>query len=193
MAGFSVSVWLAIGSTLYPPSAETIGILQSYVGKCGSDNLTLTAAPPQDLKAVSILHHNSGQGWVKKQTNNNKKTGQSSKVRVWHGYLGLKKFTRNNQDICLPSVNSRGLQYFYSFSYLYFGAMATTTVVLVGLVVSYVNGEMRHEKSVDAQWHIFAKLINSELQRCPYIKKMNFLYSLVWYQESWIWIILLRH
>lgn len=60
-------------------------------------------------------------------------------------------FTFNNQDICVPSLNYRGLHYFYSVSYLYFGAMATSTVVLVGLVVSYVNGEMRHEKSADAQ------------------------------------------
>lgn len=62
IVGFSVSVWLAIGSALYPPSEETMGILQSYVGKCGSDNLTLTVAPPQDLEGVSILRHNSGEG-----------------------------------------------------------------------------------------------------------------------------------
>lgn len=43
-----------------------------------------------------------------------------------------------------PSVflKTRGLHYFYSVSYLYFGAMATVSVVLVGLLVSYVKGEM---------------------------------------------------
>ena len=61
VAGFSVSVWLAIGSVLYPPSKETMGVLQSYVGKCGSDNLTLTAARPKDLETVSVFHQTSGQ------------------------------------------------------------------------------------------------------------------------------------
>lgn len=57
-----------------------------------------------------------------------------------------KIITFNSQYICVPFLNSRGLQFLYSFSYLYFGAMATSTVVLVGLVVSYVIGEMRHKK-----------------------------------------------
>lgn len=33
------------------------------------------------------------------------------------------------------------LHNFYSMSYLYFGAMATSSVVLVGLIVSYATGE----------------------------------------------------
>uniref|UniRef100_A0A674NY28 Solute carrier family 5 member 5 n=1 Tax=Takifugu rubripes TaxID=31033 RepID=A0A674NY28_TAKRU len=64
MVGFSVSVWLAIGSTLYPPSRETMGVLPSYADKCPG-NLTLTPTPPQDLEAISVLHHNSDQGFVK--------------------------------------------------------------------------------------------------------------------------------
>lgn len=35
----------------------------------------------------------------------------------------------------------RGLLNFYSISYLYFGAMATSSVVLVGLIVSYATGK----------------------------------------------------
>lgn len=40
----------------------------------------------------------------------------------------------------------------YSISYLYFGAMATSLVVLVGLIVSYATGkkETRHKKTADA-------------------------------------------
>uniref|UniRef100_A0A674NRC3 Solute carrier family 5 member 5 n=1 Tax=Takifugu rubripes TaxID=31033 RepID=A0A674NRC3_TAKRU len=63
MVGFSVSVWLAIGSTLYPPSRETMGVLPSYADKCPG-NLTLTPTPPQDLEAISVLHHNSDQGFL---------------------------------------------------------------------------------------------------------------------------------
>uniref|UniRef100_A0A674PHM3 Solute carrier family 5 member 5 n=1 Tax=Takifugu rubripes TaxID=31033 RepID=A0A674PHM3_TAKRU len=99
MVGFSVSVWLAIGSTLYPPSRETMGVLPSYADKCPG-NLTLTPTPPQDLEAISVLHHNSDQG---------------------------------------------GLHYFYSVSYLYFGAIATSSVVVVGLIVSYVYGPTKRE------------------------------------------------
>uniref|UniRef100_A0A674N8D1 Solute carrier family 5 member 5 n=1 Tax=Takifugu rubripes TaxID=31033 RepID=A0A674N8D1_TAKRU len=51
------------------------------------------------------------------------------------------------QDVFVPSLNLRGLHYFYSVSYLYFGAIATSSVVVVGLIVSYVYGEMRSEKN----------------------------------------------
>lgn len=46
-------------------------------------------------------------------------------------------------DAFVPSLNLRGLHYFYSVSYLYFGAMASSLVVVVGLIVSYLYGEMR--------------------------------------------------
>lgn len=36
---------------------------------------------------------------------------------------------------------TRGLLNFYSMSYLYFGAMATSSVVLVGVIVSYATGK----------------------------------------------------
>ena len=39
---------------------------------------------------------------------------------------------------------SRGLLDFYSVSYLYFGAMATCSVVLVGLIVSYATGQTQN-------------------------------------------------
>lgn len=52
-----------------------------------------------------------------------------------------------SQDVFVPSLNLRGLHYFYSISYLYFGAIATSSVVVVGLIVSYVYGEMRSEKN----------------------------------------------
>lgn len=44
--------------------------------------------------------------------------------------------------------------------------MATSSVVVVGLVVSYVYGEMRCEKTADARWHILKNPINAELQCC---------------------------
>ncbi len=36
---------------------------------------------------------------------------------------------------------TRGLHNFYSMSYLYFGAMATSSVVIAGIIVSYVTGK----------------------------------------------------
>lgn len=36
---------------------------------------------------------------------------------------------------------TRGLLNFYSMSYLYFGAMATSSVIIVGLIVSYATGK----------------------------------------------------
>lgn len=44
---------------------------------------------------------------------------------------------------------TRGLLDFYSLSYLYFGAMATSSVVLVGMIVSFATGDKikRHTRT----------------------------------------------
>ncbi|CAJ1060818.1 sodium/iodide cotransporter [Xyrichtys novacula] len=93
IAGFCVSLWLAIGSTLYPPSAQTMGVLPSSAGECGANSTTVISVPDQH-SILTPLHPND---------------------------LG-------------------GLQNFYSMSYLYFGAMATSSVVIVGVIVSYLTG-----------------------------------------------------
>uniref|UniRef100_A0A3Q0RRQ9 Solute carrier family 5 member 5 n=1 Tax=Amphilophus citrinellus TaxID=61819 RepID=A0A3Q0RRQ9_AMPCI len=91
LAGFCVSMWLAVGSTLYPPSEETMGVLPSLAGDCKSMNITL-------------------------------------------------------KHSCYPVFpKTRGLLNFYAMSYLYFGAMATSSVVLVGLIVSYATGPTKRE------------------------------------------------
>ncbi|XP_068599598.1 sodium/iodide cotransporter [Brachionichthys hirsutus] len=95
LAGYCVSVWLAVGSTLYPPSEETMGVLPSYATECASSNYTQIGSPAEEHHTVSIQILPSDQG---------------------------------------------GLYNFYSISYLYFGAVATCLVVLVGLIVSYATG-----------------------------------------------------
>ncbi|KAM9358379.1 sodium/iodide cotransporter [Symphorus nematophorus] len=95
LVGFCVSLWLAVGSTLYPPSQETMGVLPSYAGKCESGNITLNSSPAQDQDSILTPLRPHDQG---------------------------------------------GLRNFYSMSYLYFGAMATSSVVIVGVIVSYATG-----------------------------------------------------
>uniref|UniRef100_A0A7N9AVU7 Solute carrier family 5 member 5 n=1 Tax=Mastacembelus armatus TaxID=205130 RepID=A0A7N9AVU7_9TELE len=94
LVGFCVSVWLAVGSTLYPPSEKTMGVLPSFAVKCEPSNITLNSSSNQDEHSA-LLH---------------------------------------------PDIQG-GLHNFYSMSYLYFGAMATSSVVLVGLIVSYATGK----------------------------------------------------
>ncbi|XP_059197655.1 sodium/iodide cotransporter [Centropristis striata] len=101
LVGFCVSLWLAVGSTLYPPSEETMGTLPSYSGECGSSNITLNSSPHQDQHSISTPLHPDDQG---------------------------------------------GLLNFYSMSYLYFGAMATSSVVLVGMIVSYATGATKRSQ-----------------------------------------------
>uniref|UniRef100_A0A8C9WWD2 Solute carrier family 5 member 5 n=1 Tax=Sander lucioperca TaxID=283035 RepID=A0A8C9WWD2_SANLU len=97
LVGFCVSLWLAVGSTLYPPSEDTMGVLPSYAGKCGPSNVTLNS---------------------------------TSIIAIYLGLLHL-----------------------YSMSYLYFGAMATSSVVLVGLIVSYATGPTkRHHIKEGLLW-----------------------------------------
>uniref|UniRef100_A0AAQ5Y5G0 Solute carrier family 5 member 5 n=1 Tax=Amphiprion ocellaris TaxID=80972 RepID=A0AAQ5Y5G0_AMPOC len=91
--GFCVSMWLAVGSTLYPPSEETMGVLPSFTHEC---NMTLNSSSNQDQPSISISLHRNDFG---------------------------------------------GLHNFYSVSYLYFGAMATSSVIIVGAIVSYATGK----------------------------------------------------
>uniref|UniRef100_A0A8C9S6Y1 Solute carrier family 5 member 5 n=1 Tax=Scleropages formosus TaxID=113540 RepID=A0A8C9S6Y1_SCLFO len=79
--GFGLSLWIAVGSTMYPPSHNTMGVLPNYL-----------------------------QQWI---------ILNASEKR--HVYF-------------LITCN------FYAMSYLYFGALGTSSTVLVGLVISLVTG-----------------------------------------------------
>ncbi|XP_035509623.1 sodium/iodide cotransporter [Morone saxatilis] len=122
LVGFCVSLWLAVGSTLYPPSEETMGVLPSFAGECGSNNVTLNSSPNQDEHSISTLLRPNNQG---------------------------------------------GLLNFYSMSYLYFGAMATSSVVLVGLIVSYATGPTKrsHIKEGLLWWDLNKKQVEVPSER----------------------------
>ncbi|XP_032382773.1 sodium/iodide cotransporter isoform X2 [Etheostoma spectabile] len=108
LVGFGVSLWLAVGSTLYPPSEDTMGVLPSYAGECGPSNISLNSIPHQDQPSISPPLHPNDPG---------------------------------------------GLIHLYAISYLYFGAMATSSVVLVGLIVSYATGPTkRHNIKEGLLW-----------------------------------------
>uniref|UniRef100_A0A3P9LD80 Solute carrier family 5 member 5 n=1 Tax=Oryzias latipes TaxID=8090 RepID=A0A3P9LD80_ORYLA len=93
--GFCVSLWLAVCSTLYPPTEETMGVLPSFSGGCELSNITLSSISNQDQLSISTALHPKEEG---------------------------------------------GIKNFYSISYLYFGAMATSSVIIVGLIISYATG-----------------------------------------------------
>uniref|UniRef100_A0A8C6PXB3 Solute carrier family 5 member 5 n=1 Tax=Nothobranchius furzeri TaxID=105023 RepID=A0A8C6PXB3_NOTFU len=91
LVGFCVSLWLAVGSTLHPPSEETMGVLPSFTGSCSLANITMSHNSNQKQKSIStVLHPN---------------------------------------DKSEPEES--GIFNFYSTSYLYFGAMATSTVLFL--------------------------------------------------------------
>ncbi|KAM7409603.1 hypothetical protein PAMA_001202 [Pampus argenteus] len=62
--GFCVSLWLAVGSTLYPPSKNTMGVLPSYTGECEPSNITLNSSPDQDQHSIFTPLHPNNQGSV---------------------------------------------------------------------------------------------------------------------------------
>lgn len=57
-------------------------------------------------------------------------------------------------------LNTSGIDNFYSMSYLYFGAMATSSVVLVGLIVSYATGKtnLRWNKKICFKYYLWPSL-----------------------------------
>ncbi|TRY64944.1 hypothetical protein DNTS_024630 [Danionella cerebrum] len=99
--GFCLSLWLAVGSTIYPPSPHIMGVLPTSASHCPTWNSTLN--------------------------------GTTASVPVPSGL----------RDYELEGDNF--VQSLYSMSYLYFGALSTSSVVLVGVVVSYVTGPTKKE------------------------------------------------
>ncbi|KAM7387995.1 hypothetical protein PAMP_024199 [Pampus punctatissimus] len=123
--GFCVSLWLAVGSTLYPPSENTMGVLPSYTGECEPSNITLNSSPDQDQHSISTPLH------------------------------------PNNQGVLLN---------FYSMSYLYFGAMATSSVIIVGLIVSFATGPTKrnHIREGLLWWDLNKKEVEMPSERRGY-------------------------
>uniref|UniRef100_A0A671UEF8 Solute carrier family 5 member 5 n=1 Tax=Sparus aurata TaxID=8175 RepID=A0A671UEF8_SPAAU len=130
IVGFCVSMWLAIGSTFYPPSEETMGVLHSFIDRCGPSNITLNSSPTPDQHSISV------------------------------------PLLPNNQGSVIFS-QARGLHNFYSMSYLYFGAMATSSVVIVGLIVSYATGATKrsHIKEGLLWWDLNKKEVEVPSKR----------------------------
>lgn len=119
--GFCVSVWLAIGSTLFPPSSETMGVLSTYAEGCLYINLTLSSNLSTIVPSVATPLNPNGLG---------------------------------------------GLQDFYSTSYLYFGAVGTATVVVIGLLMSYLTGATNRD-TIGAGllwWDLDKKKLTNPLQ-----------------------------
>uniref|UniRef100_A0A8C1XZW7 Solute carrier family 5 member 5 n=1 Tax=Cyprinus carpio TaxID=7962 RepID=A0A8C1XZW7_CYPCA len=97
--GFCLSLWLAIGSTIYPPTPQIMGVLPTSAGNCLASNAMLNST-----------------------------------------------ITVTESSILSSSVpQDYGLQNIYSISYLYFGALSTSAVVLVGVVVSYITGPTKKD------------------------------------------------
>uniref|UniRef100_A0A3B3W2D2 Solute carrier family 5 member 5 n=1 Tax=Poecilia latipinna TaxID=48699 RepID=A0A3B3W2D2_9TELE len=155
LAGFCVSLWLAVGSTLHPPSEETMGVLPSFTDGCSFANGTKNNS--SNLDEVSILTplHPKHQG---------------------------------------------GLLNFYSMSYLYFGAMATSSVILVGLIVSYATGPTKRSqiKKGLLWWDLNKKEmeISSESRVIFFLNRNNCLmngsainYSLIIYVTIYIYLL----
>ncbi|XP_041912315.1 sodium/iodide cotransporter isoform X1 [Alosa sapidissima] len=119
--GFCISVWLAIGSTLYPPTPQMMGVLPASAEHCLSINTT-----------------------------DNNRTG------------GI-HYTR--PPLYSEPYGSGGVHDFYSMSYLYFGALATTIVVSVGVAVSYATGPTKRSSISPGLlfWDLENKTIEAKL------------------------------
>ncbi|XP_076009178.1 sodium/iodide cotransporter isoform X2 [Genypterus blacodes] len=62
ITGVCVSMWLAVGSTMFPPSDEMMGVLPSFADQCETSNTTLSSVLMQNQHAPG-LHPNS-QGFL---------------------------------------------------------------------------------------------------------------------------------
>ncbi|XP_027520016.1 sodium/iodide cotransporter [Corapipo altera] len=118
-AGFALSLWVAMGATLYPPSAATMGVLPSFGTLCpphngtGANGTTLPAPlgppgdPPEPTRAFPVPCH-----------------------------------TAVPMSPHRPTI----LGDFYSMSYLYYGALGTLSTVGVGVLLSSLPGPTRQRR-----------------------------------------------
>ncbi|XP_047443832.1 sodium/iodide cotransporter [Mugil cephalus] len=140
VAGFCASLWLAVGSTLYPPTEKTMGVLPSFTDGCALRNITVNNIPdPEEQYILTPLH----------------------------------------------PENNGGLLGFYSMSYLYFGAVATSSVVLVGVIVSYATGPTKRNQIKPGLlwWDLHGKTADdmSGLRTVP----MSSMFPCVMRRSSW--------
>ncbi|MBN3302959.1 SC5A5 protein, partial [Amia calva] len=115
LVGFGISLWIAVGSTLYPPGPDTMGVLPSYMDQC----------PPLTPAKLAFNHS-----------------------------LILGK--RAHRQPVSGAQRQSGLEDFYAMSYLYYGALGTTAVVVVGVLVSYISGEILFRAQIHPPYiHIY--------------------------------------
>nr|XP_046149097.1 sodium/iodide cotransporter isoform X2 [Oncorhynchus gorbuscha] len=132
--GFSISLWLVIGSTLHPPSLQTMGVLPTYTDQCPS-NSTVNSSLGMDTPSAST-------------------------------------------PLPLYQHGRTSLQNFYSMSYLYFGAVGTISVVLVGVAVSYATGPTKRN-TIDPGllwWDLQQKTLDSQMDN-PQIVPLHHLHN----------------
>uniref|UniRef100_A0A8C7JHY8 Solute carrier family 5 member 5 n=1 Tax=Oncorhynchus kisutch TaxID=8019 RepID=A0A8C7JHY8_ONCKI len=133
--GFSISLWLVIGSTLHPPSLQTMGVLPTYTDQCPSSNSTVNSSLGMDTPSAST-------------------------------------------PLPLYQHGRTSLQNFYSMSYLYFGAVGTISVVLVGVAVSYATGPTKRN-TIDPGllwWDLQQKTLDSQMDN-PQIVPLHHLHN----------------
>uniref|UniRef100_A0A8C1XUW0 Solute carrier family 5 member 5 n=1 Tax=Cyprinus carpio TaxID=7962 RepID=A0A8C1XUW0_CYPCA len=121
--GFCLSLWLAIGSTIYPPTPQIMGVLPTSAGNCLASNAMLNST-----------------------------------------------ITVTESSILSSSVpQDYGLQNIYSISYLYFGALSTSAVVLVGVVVSYITGPTKKDSISPGllRWNLVSFMLNETMTNNP--------------------------
>nr|XP_012591094.1 sodium/iodide cotransporter [Microcebus murinus] len=59
-AGLALSLWVAVGATLYPPSAQTMGVLPSSAARCLAPSANASGLPGPLLPAAQALNSSSG-------------------------------------------------------------------------------------------------------------------------------------
>lgn len=144
LVGFCVSLWLAVGSTLYPPSEETMGVLPSFTGSCSSANVTLNSSSNHEQTSILTPLHPADRRSERSFFYIDGTNCLIKHVKCYFKIICL-SFSLSFKLVLFtpPSYppNISGINNFYCMSYLYFGAMATSSVILVGLIVSYVTGK----------------------------------------------------
>ncbi|XP_057896616.1 sodium/iodide cotransporter [Melospiza georgiana] len=121
--GLALSLWVAVGATLYPPSAATMGVLPTWGTLCPPHNAT-NATSATSVSVTSVTSATSVSV-----------TSVTSVTSATSGPV----LSMPPPEPLHPAI----LGDFYSISYLYYGALGTLATVGTGALLSLLPGSRR--------------------------------------------------
>lgn len=142
-----MSLWVGIGSQIYPPSFEMTKPLPLTTEGCnfttaGFHNWTATALPTESIHITTALGQNTNSRYVCFID------CHTSEFFFHASYCMKTVSVATSSQLVLLYPRPMLADKWYSLSYLYFSPIGTITAVCVGVIVSLFSGKGHHDNDM---------------------------------------------